>query len=69
MLARSPSAGLMDLSHSPLLSCLGVMGMAASRQSRARMAASALYLCPSRAARKMKEVLSLGYHGNVVDLW
>uniref|UniRef100_A0A452QMY0 Urocanate hydratase n=1 Tax=Ursus americanus TaxID=9643 RepID=A0A452QMY0_URSAM len=30
---------------------------------------SALLLCPSREARKRKEVLSLGYHGNVVDLW
>lgn len=26
-------------------------------------------LVPSREARKTKEVLSLGYHGNVVDLW
>ncbi|XP_065741316.1 urocanate hydratase isoform X1 [Phocoena phocoena] len=26
-------------------------------------------LAPSREARKRKEALSLGYHGNVVDLW
>ncbi|XP_076697277.1 urocanate hydratase isoform X1 [Callospermophilus lateralis] len=30
---------------------------------------SALFWGPSREARKKKEVLSLGYHGNVVDLW
>uniref|UniRef100_A0A2I3G3N3 Urocanate hydratase 1 n=1 Tax=Nomascus leucogenys TaxID=61853 RepID=A0A2I3G3N3_NOMLE len=28
-----------------------------------------LLLCPSREARKKNEVLSLGYHGNVVALW
>uniref|UniRef100_A0A2K6UJX7 Urocanate hydratase n=1 Tax=Saimiri boliviensis boliviensis TaxID=39432 RepID=A0A2K6UJX7_SAIBB len=28
-----------------------------------------LLLCSSREARKKKEVLSLGYHGNVVALW
>lgn len=26
-------------------------------------------LVPSREARRKREVLSLGYHGNVVDLW
>ncbi|XP_026312182.1 urocanate hydratase isoform X1 [Piliocolobus tephrosceles] len=31
--------------------------------------APVLLLCPSREARKRKEVLSLGYHGNVVALW
>uniref|UniRef100_I3N3Y7 Urocanate hydratase 1 n=1 Tax=Ictidomys tridecemlineatus TaxID=43179 RepID=I3N3Y7_ICTTR len=30
---------------------------------------SALLWGPCREARKKKEVLSLGYHGNVVDLW
>ncbi|XP_011826901.1 PREDICTED: urocanate hydratase isoform X1 [Mandrillus leucophaeus] len=31
--------------------------------------APVLLLCPSREARKRKEALSLGYHGNVVALW
>lgn len=33
------------------------------------MGTSVLLVSPSREARRRKEVLSLGYHGNVVDLW
>uniref|UniRef100_A0A2K6CVD2 Urocanate hydratase n=1 Tax=Macaca nemestrina TaxID=9545 RepID=A0A2K6CVD2_MACNE len=42
---------------------------AASGFSRPLPGAPVLLLCPSREARKRKEVLSLGYHGNVVALW
>uniref|UniRef100_A0A2K5XI15 Urocanate hydratase n=1 Tax=Mandrillus leucophaeus TaxID=9568 RepID=A0A2K5XI15_MANLE len=37
--------------------------------SRPLPGAPVLLLCPSREARKRKEALSLGYHGNVVALW
>lgn len=40
-----------------------------TRGSQRQVQGICLVLLPSREARKKKEVLSLGYHGNVVDLW
>lgn len=51
------------------MSSLCISRAATPRAAEDRYRASVLFFCPSREARKKKEVLSLGYHGNVVDLW